>query len=166
MSVIINSKEIQTSAKSSSEKNEVDQKGIVQQYGASISMVFPIIICLVLEDSIKDSAFLRFITALLPCPYSGVHYFLLLDSNRNPHDESPSLFHPILYSILNLIFLLFPIISLLCIIAFTIYKWEEGTSISFSTIVSPMIVVSAYLLPTSCSLTPPTFDTQRLTVLM
>ncbi|KAG5858487.1 DUF2463 domain-containing protein [Encephalitozoon hellem] len=131
-------------------------KDIIQICAAPISMVFPIITYLLLEeDTIRYNMLLKLAIVLPPFLYSGVHCLIMFNNSRTEQSDSSS---TPLSTFLNIIFLLFSIISLLSIIAFPIDEWGKDYTIFLSIILPSFFVSSTYLLSTSCTLTRSIFQ--------
>ncbi|UTX43906.1 DUF2463 domain-containing protein [Encephalitozoon hellem] len=131
-------------------------KDIMRICAAPISMVLPIIAYLLLdEDTIEHNIFLKFIVVFPPLLYSGIHYLILFNKNRKVQLDSSS---TPLSTFLNIVFLLLSATLLLSIIVLTIGEWNEDIKNLFSLVMSPFLVLSTYLLTTSCSFTQSNFQ--------
>ncbi|UTX43459.1 DUF2463 domain-containing protein [Encephalitozoon hellem] len=129
-------------------------KDIIQICAAPISMVFPIITYLLLdEDTIRYNILLKLAIVLPPFLYSGVHCLIMFNNNRTEQSKPLSTPRPPLVFLLNTLLLLFSIISLISIIAFPIDEWGKDYTIFLSIILPSFFVSSTYLLSTSCTLT-------------
>ncbi|WEL38139.1 DUF2463 domain-containing protein [Encephalitozoon hellem] len=126
----------------------------------TISIISPIIVCLLLESySIPYSTPLKLIIPLPPFLYSGIQYLIIFNNNRREQSVSPSTLSSALHSLTNISLLLFSLISLLSIIALTI-DIRDGDSKAFLLfiIMYPFLVSSTYMLSTSCTLTQSNFQ--------
>ncbi|UTX43261.1 DUF2463 domain-containing protein [Encephalitozoon hellem] len=149
---------LQTHITDDNERTEPYCRGIIQQYAASMSMAFSMIIYLLLRNHVGNILFLRFVTALTSFSYLGLQYFCLFNSNKKSFDGSQSIFGSVFYLILNIIFLMFSIISFISIISFPVGVWGKKTIAGYFTTLFPLLALSTFLLSTSCSVTSSSFE--------
>ncbi|WEL38154.1 DUF2463 domain-containing protein [Encephalitozoon hellem] len=116
----------------------------------TISIISPIIVCLLLESySIPYSTPLKLIIPLPPFLYSGIQYLIIFNNNRREQSVSPSTLSSALHSLTNISLLLFSLISLLSIIALAIDTWDEHSYAFLIVTISPLQVIPPYLLSIS-----------------
>ncbi|WEL39136.1 DUF2463 domain-containing protein [Encephalitozoon hellem] len=135
---------------------ELNWKDIIQICAAPISMVFPIITYLLLdEDTVRYNILLKLAIVLPPFLYSGVHCLIMFNKNRTEQSDSSS---TPLSTFLSIIFLLFSLISLLSIIALSIVDERNEDLDAFLFSMIPFLLTSTYLLSTSYTLTRSSFQ--------
>ncbi|WEL38924.1 DUF2463 domain-containing protein [Encephalitozoon hellem] len=157
MNVSINLPELeQTDEHTKEHRAELNWRDIIQICAAPISMVFPIITYLLLdEDTIRYNILLKLAIVLPPFLYSGVHCLIMFNKNRTEQSDSSS---TPLSTFLNIIFLLFSLISLLSIITFSIDRCDKNYETFLCLVIFFFLVSSTYLLSTSCTLTRSSFQ--------
>ncbi|UTX42697.1 DUF2463 domain-containing protein [Encephalitozoon hellem] len=135
-------------------------RDIIHICAAPISMVLPIIICLLLQENlIKYNILPKLAIVLPPLLYSGIQCFVVLfNNNREEQCESPSTLNSVLHSLTSITLLLFSLISLLSIIALSIINTWGKDVYAFLSAMLPFLLASTYLLDTSCSLTRSNFQ--------
>ncbi|WEL38155.1 DUF2463 domain-containing protein [Encephalitozoon hellem] len=134
-------------------------RDIIHICAAPISMVLPIIICLLLQENlIKYNILPKLLILIPPFLYSGVHCLIMFNKNRTEQSESPSTLSSALHSLTNITLLLFSLISLLSIIALSIINTWGKDVYAFLSAMLPFLLASTYLLDTSCSLTRSNFQ--------
>ncbi|KAL7344716.1 DUF2463 domain-containing protein [Encephalitozoon intestinalis] len=124
---------------------------LYSSFAAPISILISLLIGTTLgEDTLKNNLLISFFF-LIPLSHLSLLNFRLFSSIKNPDEKS--LFHSILYSFLRFLFFSFSIISILLILAFYLGNPPEDIKF-FSLFLVPFLFSSAYLLSTSCCLTP------------
>ncbi|UTX42311.1 DUF2463 domain-containing protein [Encephalitozoon hellem] len=124
-------------------------RDIIHICAAPISMVLPIIICLLLQENlIKYNILPKLAIVLPPLLYSGIQCFVVLfNNNREEQCESPSTLNSVLHSLTSITLLLFSLISLLSIILSATEKWNQNIRNLLSTLIFPYLVPSTYPTP-------------------
>ncbi|KAG5858476.1 DUF2463 domain-containing protein [Encephalitozoon hellem] len=128
---------------------------LLKQHAATISVIPPIIIYLLLREDTIHNVLLKLIIHTPPLLYSGTHYLIM--SRNTKHPVSISTLHTALGSLLSIILPLLSTISLLTIVTLTLNDWEKDGIYIFSTSISPLLVLLPYTLSTSCVLTKSNF---------
>lgn len=129
-------------------------RDIIQHHIPPISIALPIIIYLLPEKSINHNLLLRFITVILPCSYSTTQSLLLFLHNRKSCNYRSSYISSIRTSgILDVFLLSFISIPVILVFAASIDTWDDQALPRLSMYFCPLIVLSTYLLSTSCNLT-------------
>ncbi|UYI27592.1 DUF2463 domain-containing protein [Encephalitozoon cuniculi] len=125
-------------------------KTIICDFKAPMLIAFPILMGLVLKETVKSSLFLRFIIMLLPFSYSALECFLLFRNNLESSYRSE--LHKMPCSIFNVLLIAFSVISILSIAIFPLSAWSNNDVSSYSMLLPCLIVPLTYMLSISCSL--------------
>ncbi|KAL7346018.1 DUF2463 domain-containing protein [Encephalitozoon intestinalis] len=124
---------------------------LYSSFATPISILIPLLMHMTFEeDTLKNNPLIPFFFFLIPLSHLSLLNLRSFFAIKNSNEKSPS--HSILHSVFKFLFFTSFIISILLIPAFYLGNSEDIKSFSFFFL--PLLISAAYLLSTSCCLTP------------